>query len=105
MPTKLCLQEAANKTARDGAQDQPATAMGGNVEIYNDEAGLQALQWANECVNHTVITKYQKQNEITSHQQQFGNEETLQTANGFAVCQPICEGGKATVWWEPRKGV
>ena len=61
------------------------TATGDNVDVYTDMLGLQCIKWANECINHTSITAKQKEANITAHNEQYGGDETLQTAHGIPI--------------------
>ena len=47
--------------------------------------GTQLVEWANELVNHTSITKDQKEKGITAYQEQFNTKDTLYEAYGINI--------------------
>jgi len=61
------------------------TAMGENIEKYAPKVGCELAKWATDVVNHTSITKEQKESGKTAWQEQFGTTETLVEAYGIPI--------------------
>ena len=83
--TDQALVENLNQRVQYGAAAMAQTAMGDNVELYAPMVGALAVEWATELVNFTAVTKEQKEQKVTAHQQQFNCEETLYNAFGIEI--------------------
>lgn len=58
------------------------TACGDNLPLYDQLMQGDIIEWANELMNHTEITKHQKEEGITAWQEQYNTKDTLDTAYG-----------------------
>ena len=83
--TDNSVVENRNGRLQNVATAMAVTAMGDNVEIYAPQAGCQLIMWANELINHTMISDLQKKEMITAHQEQYNTKETLHEAYGIQI--------------------
>jgi hypothetical protein len=79
------LVENRNQRLQNTATAMAITAMGDNVAVYSEEAGCQAIRWANHCINHAPITKEQRASGKTAYQEQYNCEDTIDNAYGIKV--------------------
>ena len=77
--------EARNKRIQRVATAIAIQCCGENIDLYNHCIAGEAIEWASEIVNHTMITQQQKNQGMTAHQDQFNNSEILTNAYGIEV--------------------
>ena len=79
------IVENRNKQLQINACAMAITAMGENVDQYWQQAGCELISWCNELYNHTSITKNQKEQGKTAHQEQYDCDDDLEAANEIPI--------------------